>query len=52
MPIQKSNSSNGKWSISLNIEWENGLKANTFRFYWNKKEAIKDYYKLKTKEEE
>ena len=45
-PVNKSNSSCGNYSIDLDIEWPNGMRANTFLFFFRKAEAVKEYYKL------
>ena len=45
-PVQKSTSSSGNYSIMLDIEWPNGLRANTFMFYFGKEKAARAYYKF------
>lgn len=45
-PIEKTTSSDGKYAIPYDGEWDNGLKANGFLYFWRKKEAIEEYNKI------
>lgn len=42
-PIKKTNSSNGKYCINYDFQYESGLKANGMLFFFRKNEAINAY---------
>ena len=43
---EKSNSSSGRWAIPVDIKYIDGIGANTFKYTWKKKEALKLYTEL------